>query len=109
MKPVVLQIYDYAQMFDSINLLEALSDIYNVGIDDDTLPLLHQANAEVHVAVKTPTGLTERQVIKNIVLQGDTFGSILASVQVDSIGKDLNKKIYEIEAKEIRDKLVSFF
>ena len=29
MKPVVLQICDYAQMFDSIDLLETLSDIYN--------------------------------------------------------------------------------
>ena len=33
-------------------------------------------------------GLTERQIIRNCVLQGDTFGSILASVQVDSIGKE---------------------
>ena len=39
------------------------------------------------MAVKTPGGLTERQIVKNIVLQGDTFGSILASVQLDSIGK----------------------
>ena len=37
MKPVVLQIYDYQQMFDSINLQEALSDIFNVGVNDDTL------------------------------------------------------------------------
>ena len=70
--PVVLQIYDYQQMFDYINLQEALSDIYNVGINDDTLVLLHQANAEVHMTVKTPTGLTERQTVKDIVLQGDT-------------------------------------
>ena len=42
MKPVVLQIYDYVQMFDSIDLEEALNDIYNVGVDDDTLTLLHQ-------------------------------------------------------------------
>ena len=41
------------------------------------------------MSVKTPSGLTKRQTIKNIVLQGDTFGSILASVQVDSIGKDV--------------------
>ena len=40
------------------------------------------------MAVKTPYGLTERQNVKDIVLQGDTFGSILASVQVDSIGKE---------------------
>ena len=88
MKPIVLQIYDYAQMFDSIDLEEALNDIYNVGVDDDMLPLLHKANEEVHMAVKTPAGLTDRQAIRNIVLQGDTWGSILASVQVDSIGQE---------------------
>ena len=88
MKPVLLQIYDYAQMFDSIDLEMALSDLFDVGVDDDTLALLHKANKDVHMAVKTPSGLTHRQTIKNSVLQGDTFGSILASVQVDSIGKE---------------------
>ena len=88
MSPVVLQIYDYQQMFDSIDLELALSDIYDAGVDDDTLVLLHQANQEIDMAVKTPNGLTERQTVKNIVLQGDTFGSILASNQVDTIGKE---------------------
>ena len=36
-KPVILQIYDYAQMFDTIDLIEALSEIYNYGVKDDTL------------------------------------------------------------------------
>ena len=88
MKPVLLQIYDYAQMFDSVDLEQALSDLYDVGVKDDTLSLLHKANKEVHMAVKTLSGLTDRQVIKNCVLQGDTFGSILSSVQVDNIGKE---------------------
>ena len=43
------------------------------------------------MAVKTPGGLTDRKVIRNSVLQGDTFGSLLASVQVDTIAKDLKK------------------
>ena len=73
-------------MFDSIDLEQALIDIYEAGVDDDTLALLYDANKEIHMTVKTPNGLTERQVIKDIVLQGDTFGSILASVQVDTIG-----------------------
>jgi hypothetical protein len=88
MKPVLLQIYDYAQMFDSVDLEQALSDLYDVGVKDNTLSLLHKANNEVHMAVKTPSGLTDRQVIKNCVLQGDTVGSILSSVQVDNIGKE---------------------
>ena len=94
MKPIILQIYDYAQMFDSIDLEQAISDIFDAGVDDDTLVLLHKANEEVHMAVKTTNGLTERQVIKDIVLQGDTWGSLLASVQVDSIGKECQEAGY---------------
>ena len=88
MKPILLQIYDYAQMFDSIDLQQALSDLYDAGVNDDNLVLLHEANKNIHMAVNTPGGLTQRQVISNSVLQGDTWGSILASVQVDSIGKE---------------------
>ena len=34
-KPVVLQIYDYAQMFDAINLKEAISDVLDTGFIDE--------------------------------------------------------------------------
>ena len=85
MKPVVLQFYDYSQMFDSINLKEAISDIYDTGMDDDNLVLLYKANQEINMAVKTPNGLSDRQIVRYILLQGDTWGSLLASVQVDKI------------------------
>ena len=88
MNPVVFQFYDYSQMFDSINLEEAICDLYDTGVTDENLSLIHQANKDIKMAVKTVHGLSERQTIENIVLQGDTFGSILASVQVDKIGKD---------------------
>ena len=88
MKPVLLQFYDYSQMFDSINLEEAISDIYDTGVDDDNLALLYNANKNINMAVKTPHGLSDRQTVKNIVLQGDTWGSMLASVQVDKIGQE---------------------
>ena len=92
--PVVLQIYDYKQMFDAIVLEQALTDIYDYGLNDDNLSLIYQANNDVRMAVNTPSGLTERQRLKNVVLQGDTFGSILASVQVDSIGKKVEDSGY---------------
>ena len=93
-KPIVLQIYDYAQMFDSINLKKAISDVFDAGLKDDNLILIHKANEEVNMAVNTPSGLSERQILKNNVLQGDTWGSLLASVQVDSIGKECEKSTY---------------
>ena len=88
MKAILLQLFDYKQMFDGINLEEALNDLDDVGVEDDNLDLLHQAKKEIHMAIKTPSGLTERQTVTNSVLQGDTWGSILASVQVDSIAKE---------------------
>ena len=100
-KPVLLQIYDYQQMFDAIELKEALSDIYDVGINDDNLPLIYKANNDVRMAVNTPNGLTDRQSLKNVVLQGDTFGSILASVQVDSIAKDVEQSGYGYKYKDV--------
>ena len=99
MKPLMFQINDYEQMFDSINLQEAISDVYDCGFNDDKLPLVYQANAEIERAVNTPHGLSERRTIKDIVLQGDTFGSILASVQVDSIGKRCENSGYGYKYK----------
>ena len=58
-KPVLLQIYDYAQMFDAMNLRKALSDIYDTGLTDDNLILVQKANEEISMAVNTPSGLSD--------------------------------------------------
>ena len=39
------------------------------------------------MAVKTAHGVTERVTLKDLVLQGDTFSSLMASVQVERIGQ----------------------
>ena len=90
-KAIQLQIYDYKQMFDAINLKKAISDVYDTGLTNDSLSLLYQANSSVSMAVNTPSGLSDRQTIEDSVLQGDTFGSMLASVQVDCIAKEVEK------------------
>ena len=42
----------------------------------------------VKVAVKTPVGKTDSGSISNSIIQGDVFGPILCSKQVDSFGKE---------------------
>ena len=86
-------------MFDSINLEEAINNIYDCGFKNDMLTLVYKANVKTHMAVSTPHGLTERQTVENTVLQGDTFGSILASVQVEKIGKYCEKSGYGYKYK----------
>ena len=79
----------------------AISDIYDFGLNDDQLSLVYQANKEIFMAVNTPGGITERQVIENTVLQGDTWGSILASVQVDTIAQECSEEGYGYLYKNI--------
>ena len=66
-KPIVFQFYDYKQMFDSVNLKLAISDLYDYGVEDDDLTLLYKANEEIYMTVKTPGGLTNRQKITKTV------------------------------------------
>ena len=87
--PIVIQQYDFAQMFDGMKLSEALSDLFDSGIQDDTIHLLYEANKEVAVRVKTPFGLTEEVVLEEVILQGEVWGPSLASNQVDTFGKEM--------------------
>ena len=100
-KPVLFQLCDYEQMFDSVNLQEAISDIFEYGFNDDMLSLVYKGNQEIHMAVNTPSGQTERQTINNIVLQGDTWGSLLSSCQVDTIGQHCQQSGYGYQYKNI--------
>ena len=86
--PIDIQIFDYKQCFDSLWLQECLSDLYSSGVNDDKLALLYNINTHVKVAVKTPVGKTHRESIFNVITQGDVFGPILCSNQVDTFGKE---------------------
>jgi hypothetical protein len=62
---------------------------------DNKLALVYKNNSENLVAVKTPFGLTERVVIKDIVTQGGVWGPIQCSNQMDGVGKEcLNRNIH---------------
>ena len=71
--------------------------MYAGGLQNDKFNLLYEANADVNIAVKTPVGKTEEGNIKNVVLQGDPFGPLLCSKQVDMLGQECleeQKNIY---------------
>ena len=62
------------------------------GCKDDKLSLIYDLNITTKVAVKTSLGMPDRFDIKENVLQGDVFGNILASNQIDKFGKDCLEK-----------------
>ena len=93
-----IQVIDYRQCFDSMWLSESINDLFETGIQDDNLALIHASNATNLVAVKTPAGLTERQTIEKIVMQGEVTGPGQCSNQIDTIAKECiveSKHLYE--------------
>ena len=91
-KCIDIQIMDYRQCFDSMWLKECVNDLYDSGITDDNLGLIFEANRLNKVAVNTPAGLTTREDVHEIVLQGEVFGPLQCSVQVDTFGKECLKE-----------------
>ena len=86
--PIDIQIFDYKQCFDSLWMEECLNDLYESGVNDDKLALLHNINNNVKIAVKTPVGRSKREDIFQVITQGDVFSPILCSNQVDTFGKE---------------------
>ena len=62
--------------------------MFEAGLKDDKLALFYAINATNNVAEKTRHGITQRKTIKNIICQGDPWGSMQCSVQVDTTGRD---------------------
>ena len=87
-EPIDIMVLDYKQMFDSECLYECLNDVYEAGVNDDYFPLLYEANRETFVAVQTPGGLSKREAIHEIVMQGDVLAPLISSLQVDTMGKE---------------------
>ena len=75
-----------------------INDLWEAGLQDDNLNIIAKVNESVEVSVKTPFGKTDSKKIKNVVMQGEVFGPLCCSVQVDTFGKECvhkNKYLYE--------------
>ena len=57
--PVIIQKFDYKQMFDGMDSEEACGDIFDYGVNDDHLTMIHEANTKIAINVKTPQGVRE--------------------------------------------------
>ena len=90
-----IQIYDLIKAFDSLWLEYCLYDAFD-SLDekkrDDKLKLLYESNKENWVAINTAAGLTRRVSIEKIVQQGGTWGPLLCSNSVDTLGKKVRDR-----------------
>ena len=63
--------------------------LYEAGLSNDKLPLLFLENSIAKVAVKSSGGISNRESIRNIIMQGSKFGSLGCVVLMDKLGQQL--------------------
>ena len=87
---VDIQIYDLQKAFDALWLKECMNDLHDTLEEEnrnEKIALLYESNKNNLVAVKTAVGMTDRKNIPDLVQQGGTWGPVLCSNTVDTIGK----------------------
>ena len=85
-----IQIYDLQKAFDALWLNDCMNDLHDIlekPFRNDKIALLYESNKENLVAVKTAVGMTDRVNVPQIVQQGGTWGPVLCSNTVDTLGK----------------------
>ena len=61
--------------------------MYENGLNNDKLVLLLEESKSASIGIKTPSGMTEREVINNIIMQGTVFDSLICSAVMDKLAK----------------------
>ena len=66
---------------------ECINDLYDAGLRNDKLALLFKINQTALIEIKTSQGMTQRVPIKNIIMQGTVWGSLLCTATMDKLPK----------------------
>ena len=85
-----IHIYDLVKAFDVLWLSESMNDLWDTlpsHARDDRLGLVYETCRTNRVAINTAVGQTERTVIPEIVTQGGTWGPMMCSNSIDTVGK----------------------
>ena len=85
--PVDITVTDVEKCFDSLWAQECINTLYEYGLKYDKLVLLYEETNNALIAIKTANGLTQREIITNIIMQGSVFGSLICTAVMDKLAK----------------------
>ena len=87
---LTLLCYDLKQCFDKLWLESCLISLWDLGVQNEWLPLISSMNEKANIVCKTPSGVTAPFTVHNIVKQGTVLGSSLCGAQTAEYGSDVD-------------------
>ena len=86
-----IAVYDVIKCFDSLWAQECINDLWDAGCRDDKLKILALGNENARVAIRTPGGMTSRETISNIIMQGTVNAGLNCTSTMDKLAKSVYK------------------
>ena len=86
--PIDIQIFDVAKYFDEVWPADTINVLYELGVRNNNLCLLYEGTKKSFISIKIPSGPTERFEVEQLIAQGSTWGPLMTSGSVDTIGKE---------------------
>ena len=78
---------DGEKCVDALWAQECINTLFEYGLKNYKLVLLYEQTKNAYIAIKTATGLTDRESISNLIMQGTVFGSLLCTTVMDKLAK----------------------
>ena len=82
--PLIIETFDISKYFDSEVLSNAMSALYEAGVDGKLYRLWYELNKETEIRVKTGVGITKAATVGETVAQGSIGGGLVSSINLDS-------------------------
>ena len=80
--------YDLASCFNGLWGTKTYLDLYNSGVQNNSLNLIKNINEKTWVAFKTPVGISNKSEVQNTILQGENFSSTLCTSTLDVMSRE---------------------
>ena len=87
-EPIDILIYDVAKCFDEVWPADTINILYDLGVKNENLCIIYEGTQKSYISIKTTSGQTERFEVGQLVAQGSTWGPLMTSASIDTIGKD---------------------
>ena len=87
--PIQIQVQDVEKCFDKLWLQATTNALYDAGLNNDMLYLLHNENIKAKIAVKVNGGISESVVVNNVEMQGSVWGSHKCTTSMDTLNRTI--------------------
>ena len=82
-----ITVHDVEKCSGALWAQECINTLYENGVNNNILVLLHEKTKNAQIAIKTTVGMTERISLTNIIMQGTVFGSLICTSVIDKLAK----------------------